>query len=185
MIFLESPWPVLFIGILVEAVLAVMLLRSGRGYLLWIMIGVAALVAVGLLVERFVVTDRKSVEQTLYSGVAAAEANDLNRLLDCISPTAAQTRSDARWMLERVEVRSAYVRNLEITINHLMNPATAQAKFQVIGQGQDRRAEFPYGTFSRAVTVHLRLEGKRWLVTGYDVEGLNLQNLRSGGRELP
>jgi len=185
MIFLESPWPILFIGIAVEAVLAVMLLRSGRGYLLWIMIGVAALVAAALLVERFVVTDRKSVEQTLYAAVAAAEANDLNGLLDCISPTAEPTRADARWMLNRVEVSSAYVRNLQITINRLMNPPTTQVRFQAVGQGRDRRGEFPYGTFSRAVTVQLHLEGTRWLVTGYDVEGLDLGNLRARGRAFP
>ena len=184
MIFLESPWPVLFIGITVEAVLAVMLLRTGRGYLLWAMIGVAALVVVGLLVERLVVTEREAVEQTLYAAVAAAEANDLNRLLDCISPMAEQTRADARWMLGRVEVNSAYVRNLQIMINHLTNPPTAQARFQAIGQGRDRLAQFPYGSYSRAVTVHLHLEGNRWLVTGYDVEGLDLRNLQAHGRDL-
>jgi hypothetical protein len=38
-------------------------------------------------------------------------------------------------------------------------------------------AEALYGSYSRTVTVELRLEGNRWLVTGYDVEGLNLSNL--------
>ena len=39
MIFLESPWPWLFLGIAVEAVLAVALVRTQRG-LLWAMLGV-------------------------------------------------------------------------------------------------------------------------------------------------
>jgi hypothetical protein len=185
MIFLESPWPVLLIGVAVEAILAVALLRTGRGYLLWVMIGVAALMAVGLLVERLVVTERKAIEQTLDAAVAATEANDVNRLLNCISPSAEPTRADARWMLNRVEVSSAYVRNLQILVNHLTNPPTAQARFQAMGQGRDRLAQFPYGSYSRTVTVHLRLEGDRWLVTGYDVEGLDLGNLRTHGHELP
>jgi hypothetical protein len=184
MIFLESPWIILFIGIAVEAVLAVLLLRTGRGYLLWVMIGVAVLVAAGLLVKRFFLTEREAVEQTLYAAVAAAEANDVDRLLGCISPTAAQTRADARWMLGRIEVSSSYVRNLQIRINHLTSPPTALAMFQAVGQGRDRMAQFPYSTYSREVTVEFRLEGDRWLVSGYDVQGLDLGNLRTLIREL-
>ena len=60
-IFLESPWPILLIGIAVEAVLAVMLLRTGQGRLLWAMLGMAAVVLLGLAVERLVVTDREAV----------------------------------------------------------------------------------------------------------------------------
>lgn len=185
MIFLESPWPILFIGIAIEAVLAVMLLRTGRGYLLWIMIGVAAVVVMGLLVKRLFVTEREAVEQTLYAAVAAAEANDIDGLLKCISPTAKQTQADARWMLNRVEVSSAYVRNPQVLINHLTSPPSAQVRFQAIGQGRDRMAQFPYSTYSRKVTVELHLDGDRWLVTGYDVEGLDLGNLRAHIRELP
>ena len=61
----------------------------------------------GLLVERLVVTERKAVMQTLDAGVAAAKANDLNRLLDCISPQATETRNYARLVLGRVEVEDA------------------------------------------------------------------------------
>jgi hypothetical protein len=178
MFFLESPWPILLIVIGVEAVLAVALLQTRRGYLLWAMIGVAAVGLVGLVVERLVVTDREAIENTLDAAVAAAEANDVGRLLDCISPTAENTRADARWMLSRVEVRSAYIHKLEITINQLTSPPTARAHFQVIGQGTDRKGEFPYQSYARAATVELRLEDDRWLVTGYDVEGLNLRNLK-------
>ena len=36
-----------------------MLLRTGRGRLLWAMLGTAALVLLGVFVERLVVTDRE------------------------------------------------------------------------------------------------------------------------------
>ena len=184
MILLESPWPILLIGIASEAVLAVMLLRTGRGYLLWAMIGMAVVVLVGLVVERLVVTEQEAIENTLDAAVDAAAANDLDRLLDCISPTAEHTRADARWMLDRVEVHSAYIHKLKIRINHLTSPPTAKVRFQAIGQGTDRKGEFPYQSYSRAVTVELRLEDGRWLVTGYDVEGLNLRNLRIHGLRI-
>jgi enolase len=59
MIFLESPWPILFIGIFAEAILALILFRTGRGAVLWAIAGVALLVIAGVLVERFAMTDKK------------------------------------------------------------------------------------------------------------------------------
>ncbi len=174
MIFLESPWPILFIGIAVEAVLAVALLRTGRGHLLWAMIGVALFTIAGLIVERLVVTEGEAVEQTLDAAADAVLANDLDRLLDCISPTAEKTRSDARWVFGQVEVTSIYLHNLEITINHRSSPATATARFQAIGQGRFRRIEVPYRSYTRAVTVQFRLEGQRWLVYDYHIEGVTV-----------
>jgi hypothetical protein len=74
MIFLESPWPILLIGIAAEAVLAILLLRTGQGKWLLAMLGAGLVVLLGLLVERLVVTDGKLVQQTLDAAVAAVEA---------------------------------------------------------------------------------------------------------------
>lgn len=172
MILLESPWPVLLIGIAVEAVLAIMLLRTGQGRVLWAMVAAGALTLAGLVVERLVVTDREAVEHTLDAAVAAVEANDLNRVLECISPTAPQTRADARFLLGRVEIRMARIGSLEITVNRLTSPPTAKAKLLAIGAGRDRRGEFPDQNFSQKVTVELRREGDRWLVGNYGLEDL-------------
>lgn len=173
-IFVESPWPILFIGIAIEAVLAIFLLRTGRGAALLGMIGVAVFVLLGLLVEWLVVTDREAVQHTLDAAVAAVEANDIERLLSCISPSAQQARKDARWVLGRVEVKMARINDLEIKVNRLTNPPTATAKFQAIGTGRDRKGEFPYQTFAQRVTVELRQENDRWLVAGYNIEDLKL-----------
>lgn len=81
-----------------------------------------------------------------------------------------QSRREARWILDRVQVSDAYIRQLEITINRLTSPPTARAKFVAVGKGTDRKGEFPYETFMRRVVVDLRLEDGRWLATGYDVE---------------
>ena len=173
-IFLESPWPILFIGIAVEAVLAVVLLRTGRGAVLWGMIGAAAFVLLGLLVEWLVVTEREAVEHTLDACVAAVEANDVERLLSYISPSAQQARKEARWVLGRVQVEKARINDLEIKINRLTNPLTATARFEAIGTGRDRKGELPYQTFPARVTVELRQENARWLVAGYNIEDLKL-----------
>jgi hypothetical protein len=170
MIFLESPWPWFILGIAVEAVLAVALLRTQRGYLLWVMLGVGAFVLLGLLVERLVITDRKLVMRTLDAGVAAAKANNLDRLLDCISPTAKNPRDYARLVLSRAEVEDAHIHDLEITINRLTSPPTATARFLAVGKGRDRKGEFPNQPFAERVVVELRREGGRWLVADFEVE---------------
>ncbi len=174
MIFLESPWPILLIGIAVEAVLAILLLRTGQGRLLLAMLGVGLLVLLGLVVEHFVVTDRKTITNALDSAAAAVAANDLNRLLEHISPTAQPLRADIRAAFGRIEFRAARISGLEITINRLTSPPTAKARFRAIGSGRDRRGEFPHESFVEAVTVTLRKEGGRWLVAEYSIEALSL-----------
>jgi hypothetical protein len=169
-IFVESPWPILFIGIAIEAVLAFLLLRTGLGKYLIAMIGVALLVAAGLIVERLVVTDRERVEQTLDTAVAAVRRNDLQGALACITPSDHKARTFTTWVFGRVEFQEAYITGLEITVNRLTSPPSAEAKFLAIGRGRDRNGEFPYQGFKRRVTLQMRLEGERWLVTGYNFE---------------
>lgn len=168
MIFLESPWPILVIGIAIEAVLAILLLRTGLGRFLWAMLGVAVLTLAALMVERLVVTEREAVTDTIDACVAAIEANDLNRLLEHVSPSAMQPRADARWVLGRFEFRMARISNLEFTINRLTSPPTAKAKFKALAAATDRQGEVPYQSLSGVVTVTLRKEGGRWLVADYD-----------------
>ena len=124
-IFLESPWPAIVLGIFGEAVLAVMLVRTGRGVLLWAMIGVLALALLGVGVERLVVTDNKLITAVLYDTAAALEANDLNRVLAHVAADADKTRADARSALSEAEITELKIRYLEIKINRLTSPPSA------------------------------------------------------------
>jgi len=168
----ESPWPILFGSIIVEAVLALALLRTGRGRLLWAMVGVGVFALLGLLAERLIVTDQEAVTNTLETAVTAVENNDIEGLLGCISPTAKQPRNASRWVLERFDVDKAAIRELKIDFNRLKSPPTANAHFQAIGRGTDRKGEIPYHAYGQRVVVHLRLERDRWLVTGYGIEDI-------------
>ena len=131
------------------------------------MIVVGAVTIVGLVVERLIVTDREAIEMTLDKAVAAVKANDIDRLLECISPSAKDIQDQSRWVLSRYVVESAWIRNLEITVNNHTSPPTAKAKFTAIGQGKDNMGQVPYRGYSVQVVVDLRKEGDRWLVTGY------------------
>jgi hypothetical protein len=167
MFLFENPWWIIFFGIVAAAVLGVILFRTGRGAVLWALLGVVAITLLGVLVERLVVTERERVEMTLDGITAALEANDLNGVLAYVSPDAAKTRRRAAWALGRIKVQSARISNLDITINRLTNPPTAKAAFYGYLYYRDRQGEIPYNSCGSRVVVDLRKEGNLWLVTGH------------------
>ena len=67
----ENPLRIIFIGIVIEVILGIVLLRTGRGALLWVMLGILALTLVWVGVERLVVTERERVEMTV-DGISSA-----------------------------------------------------------------------------------------------------------------
>jgi hypothetical protein len=172
LIFLESPWPILLIGIAAEAAMGLALLRSGQGKWLWAMLGVGVVVVGGLLAEHFVVTDRKLITRTLDTAAAAVEANNLPRLLDCISPDARKPRADSKRLLGRYVFKTGRIYRLDIKINRYTSPPTAKVHFLAFGEAEDRQGLIPRGSYSRGVEVELRWENNRWLVTDYSVDGL-------------
>ena len=139
MIFLESPWPILLIGIAAEAAMGVALLRSGQGKWLWAMLGVGVVAVGGLLAEHFVVTDRKLIAQTLDTAAAAVAANNLPRLLDCISPECPEAPDPLEAALGPLHCKAGHIYDLDIKINRLTSPPTAKAHFVAFGEASDRQ----------------------------------------------
>jgi hypothetical protein len=166
-ILFEHPWWIISIGIGVEALLAIALFISRRGMLLWWMLGALAVTLLCLLVERLVVTDRELIESTLYGGAAALEANDLSRVLSYFSPDAREARHVATLIMQRVEVQTARIYDLNVTINRHATPRTAQAVFLGYATYRDRRGEIPYTNYGTYLIVDLRKEGNTWILTGH------------------
>jgi hypothetical protein len=171
MMFLESPVPILVVGILVEAVLVIALLRTGRGILLAPITVVALIVLAGVLIERLVVTERKQVAAAIAEAAAAIEADDMNRLTACISPSPEgdKTRALARDLHTIWRVTQIRIRNLNVSINAYTNPRTATATFTAIVTGGDRAGAISDVTRPAEVKVTLQLESGRWLITGHDI----------------
>jgi hypothetical protein len=168
MIFLESPWPILLLGIAAEAILAIALVRTGRGVLLWAMIGVGLVVVAGVVVERLVVTERERVAETINGAARAVEKGDLNGILSYVSPSAAATRAAAQQWHGSYEISEIKVRNLDVKINKLTSPPTALAEFNVLVTGRVKGGMMEYaGTQPGKVTLQLRLEGGRWLIADH------------------
>jgi hypothetical protein len=173
-IFLESPWPILSIGITVELVLAILLWRTGQGRVLWAMLGTLGVVLLGFLLQWLVVTDREAIDNLLHDCAAAAEANDIPRLLGHISPSAKDVQTDIQTVLGRVEVTMARIIDLKITVNRQVNPREAKASFTAIAKGRDRKGEFPAQAYACKLIVDLRRENIGWRIADYHDEELKL-----------
>ena len=164
----EDPKLVVFAGILALALLASILPRTQRyGRVFLAMAGVLLVTVAGVVVERLVVTEKEQIEATLDSIVLALEHNDLDGLLEFVSPSAVRTRKRATWALERILVTDTGIRNLEIVPNHLTSPPSAEARFDGVIRYRMRVAGFGREFYAARFVVELRLEDDRWVVTDH------------------
>src|SRR4051794_28177196 len=113
----EDPNWILASGIVLEAILAVVLVRTGRAAVVVAMIGVFALVLLGVAVERAIVTEREEVEQTLDSVADALLAGDVPGVVAHIDPQAASLRAEASSQLPQVKVNEVRIRDLKVSFN--------------------------------------------------------------------
>ena len=168
---LESPMPVIFLGIVALAMLATIFVSTRKRSILLAMVGVLALVFAGVAMEWLVVTEKEQVETTLDGAIEALEANDLARLLDnYVAPSATYTRARAAFAHSYVEVTSAKANGLEISINDLTSPPTAEARFTGVVRYRFRNPQtaIPRDYYAAGFVVKLRRENDRWLITGHE-----------------
>ena len=161
----KAPGRAILFGLVGEAVLAVALVRTGRGVLLWAMAGVLAVSLGGVAVARFVVTEKKLAAAVIYDCAAAAQKNDLEGVLRHISPEDESLRTQISGIMNLFEISEVKIRALEITVNRLTTPRTATATFNYIGTGKDRRGE--YGgqmTYPGKASVRMRREPNGWII---------------------
>jgi hypothetical protein len=166
---LEDPMPVILFGIVAEAVLGIAVLTTRRGVLLWAMAGVLVLVLAGVGLEWLVVTEGERAEATVEGAAAAVRANDRQGLLQRIHPSAGDARRLVNWAFEQVDFTDAKITHLEVqSINHLTSPPTAKVHVKGIVFFRDRARQDPYGKRPVDLTLELRLQSGRWLISGYE-----------------
>lgn len=113
--FTENPLPPVLIGVILEALLVVVLMRTGRRSVLWGMVGLALLVAGLVVLERTIVTPREEVKQALEEIRALVEADDRPALLQRIdsNPGIAELRNRVQSDLAQVTVDQAKITELK------------------------------------------------------------------------
>jgi hypothetical protein len=176
--FTEDSTPFLVLGVIVEALLVLAVVKTGRVWILYAMVGVALVVGAIVWIEKHTITDTKRVRATLESAAAALEQNNLPGLLDCIAPTSLPLRDEAARVLRMAEFKSVYVSHLVVHVNRFNNPPSATADFTVHANGNDRTGMVPYSNFFRVLHVTFRWEKDRWLIESYnDTTGDQLPRL--------
>ena len=167
---LEDPMPIILLGIVVEAALAFVFVNTRRGAILWAMLGTLVVVFLGVGLERLVVTDVEQVEATVDGVIEAMEADDWERLTrDYIAPTATYTLTRAAFARSLIQVTRAKANRLEVAINELTSPPTAEARFTgvVYYRLRDPASQIPYEYYAADFIVDLRKEGDRWWIINH------------------
>ncbi len=165
---LETPIPIILFGIVALAVLGLMLLRTGRGVLLWVMIGVAVLVAAGVGLERIVVTEREKIEDVLEAAVAAIAANDEQAVLVHVDPGNGKTRTLVRDAFRMVKFTDAKITQLEISFTEMASPPRATARLAGRVSFEESSGMDPYGTHPIRFKIDLCRRGDIWLIDGHE-----------------
>jgi hypothetical protein len=164
----ENPMPVILFGIIAEAVLATLLVSTRQGAFIWAMLGVLVLVLAGVALEMLVETEVERVEATLDGAVDALEDNDVTRLLEqYVSTRAMNTRRRAITAMEMVEITSAKISGVDISINRLTSPPTADARFRGVVHFEPQTEWTHRSWYPADFIVKLRLEEDRWLITDH------------------
>ncbi len=170
---LEDPTPIIVLGILAEAILGVLLVQTRRGFWLWPMAGVLALVVIGWVVERVVVTERERVEAAIRGCARAVEHNDRQGVAALLSRSATDILRRAVYWMDRLEFSEVSLRGMEIEINDLTSPPTAEATFHATVHYSDLRGEYGWGPYAADFVVELVLEDGAWKIRSAEDNNLS------------
>jgi nucleotide-binding universal stress UspA family protein len=108
------------------------------------------------------------VEATVEAAAAAVAANDRAGLLAHIHPSASEARRLVNWAFGEADFTDAKITHLEVlSINDLTSPPTAKVDVKGFVFFTPDYGEDPYGKRFVNITLELRLDAGRWLITGY------------------
>ncbi len=166
----ESPWPAVTLGVVLEVGLAIALVRTGRGILLGAMGGVLLLTAGLVALEWAVVTEKEQIEAVLYEVRTALEANDPPQVLALFTPDSPR-RAEVASVLRNYTVREAHIGRVEqVVVNRLTQPVSARIYFVGRVSGRDNRGTIPYENLIRTFRLRLHRQGDRWLIHDYALQ---------------
>lgn len=167
----EDPWPLLVMGLTLQAMLLVAFFQTRRGLFLAGML-VAGLTSGGLFIaERMIVTEREEVELVLQEVADALVRDDRQGVLDRISPYATHVRAQAEGAMRIFRVTNAKIGNdLVITLNQLTSPPSATAIFLGRLDVESRLGGYQQPVVRR-FTLTFSQEEDGWYIANYEHRG--------------
>lgn len=165
--FTENPTPPVVLGIVVEALLVVVLMKTGRREALWGML-FTAVATIGVVVANLlIVTPREEVTTALEEIRQLVEQNDRPELVKRIDPAAVSLRNQVQYDLANLTVEKAKIDKLKVLVN--AEATSARAEFDgvvVIREGMSRPIPLRF-------RVDLRKLDGRWVVSSAEYQPYN------------
>ncbi len=166
---LEEPLQILFVGTLVVAVAAVAWVQTSHPRALLGLIAAVALLALGLLVERLVVTSAEEVEATLQAAARALESNEPEQVIALVADSSSRLRNEIRSALATVRVEKISIKsNLRVTVAPGRPPAAAEAFFNAVATLKPRGVDSGMTIVPRRVVVRFRRQQQQWKIVDYE-----------------
>ncbi|MCL6502173.1 MAG: hypothetical protein K6T86_05770 [Pirellulales bacterium] len=165
---LEDVRPLLLAGLLLEGLLVLFFVRTGRLVTFVPIVILLALMGAAVLVEYLVVTDKEQIAATLDQVALALKQNDAQRLMQFIDPQARDMRRRVDSAIGLVVIREAEYRDLSVT-SQPGSPPTATAEFIGRVAFTDPKQQAPFNHYMRRFRVHFRKVDDQWIMTDYEV----------------
>ena len=183
---METPLPAILMGGLMAAMLGSGWLRTGKQWLLYLMIGVILLTVGAVFLERAVITDREQVAATLHEIADLVERNEIDAALEYAHSSWPEVRSQATGELPPYVFREVSIRrNLKIEVfpEHIPPEATAEFNVLVVFGTRDHFVEETRALRFVKVTF-LKEETGEWRVADYEhypaMDAFRVEDARRG-----
>jgi hypothetical protein len=163
----ENPTPPVVLGIVIEALLVIVLMKTGRREALWGMIFTAAVTIAVVIANFAIVTPREEVTTALEEIRQLVEQNDRPELVKRIDPAAVSLRNQVQYDLASLTVEKAKIDKLKVLVDD--SGASAKAEFDgvvVIREGMSRPIPLRF-------RVELRKLDGRWVVSSAEYQPYN------------
>jgi hypothetical protein len=168
----ESPLIIVVLGVLLILGLGAAWSATGRQELLYAMAAALALLLLGLVTERLVVTDKEAIQATLVQIARDIQSNNRRAVAAHIYSGAPELKKKAEAELPNYEFTECRVTRIyEIDVDRSAEPRSAIVEFNVLASGTfhflgDR---FSDSNILRWVKLHLvREKDGRWTVQEYE-----------------
>lgn len=166
----EQPIVILFVGAFLFAAAGAIWVQTRDRRALVAVGGVVVVTALWLLLERLVVTEVEQVKQTIRSIANELENNNVDGVVNYISPENASLREEVRRTLSLVTVQKVSLkRNLTATITRRSAFTSAEARFNAVATIEDRSGLMGTQVVPRFLVVRLRKEDGQWRVRSYEI----------------
>jgi hypothetical protein len=164
----EDPTYAVIVAVIGATSMLIAFLRSGRRlYLEWLA-GIVLLGAGLIVLERYVVTDRERVEQTLDRAKAGLEANDVEVVTSCLASSAEALEREVRARMREIEVRQANMADVRIEFSGHERGRTAIVS--LIGRLEFKASGIPIEQYLGRFRITLVEERNQWLIQSYELK---------------